>query len=279
MGFRLITWEEVMRRKLSGPDVGHKTWWALVKELQGLLHQDSVSPLTRPDGSTATSSDDKAALLANPGKTCLEVDSCGSCPQEKISRSDPRHYRQTSLLSAMGKVFDKLSAETLWRHLNQHSLLSPNQFGFRPGHPTSDLRLLLSHAWQDTFDEGLGTLVVALDIAGAFDRVWCSGLLAKLRAKGIAGSLLRLLEDYLQRRTLQEAFNGRISKPARIRASVSRGSMLGPVLWNVYIDDLLHQLSAVEKYASFSYCRQDSQRAVAAVNKQLKAEGDWRKVW
>ena len=57
--------EQVMRRKLSCPGVGHKTWWALVKERQGLLHLDSVPPLTRPDRSTATSSEDKAALLAN----------------------------------------------------------------------------------------------------------------------------------------------------------------------------------------------------------------------
>ena len=57
-----------------------------------------------------------------------------------------------------------------------------------------------------------------------------------------------------------------------------------PVLWNVYIDDLFHQLSAVNAYAydctfSLSYCLQDSQRAVAAINKQLKAVEEWGKVW
>ena len=357
-------WEEVMRRKLSGPGVGHKTWWALVKERQGLLHQDSVPPLTRADGSTATSSEDKAALLATafaekmqvrdpsrpppvlPRETdhtitsvlvtaaevekvlrdidvgkatgpdnisprvlkncarelsgplatifaaCLEQNKWPAAWKEahvvpvhkKESKTDPRHYRPISLLSTMGKVFEKLIAETLWRHLNQHSLVSPHQFGFRPGRSTSDLLLLLSQEWQDTLDEGLDTLVVALDIAGAFDRVWHSGLLAKLRAKGVAGSLLRLLEDYLQGRTLRVALNGRISKPARIRASVPQGSVLGPVLWNVYIDDLLRQLPAVKAYAddctfSLSYCRQDSQRAVAAVNKQLKAAEEWGKAW
>ena len=121
---------------------------------------------------------------------------------------------------------------------------------------------------------------MTLDIAGAFDRVWHFGLLVKLRAMGVAESLLRLLEDYLQGRTL----NGRNSKPAIIRASVPQGSVLGPVLWNVYIDDLLRQLPAVKAYAddctfSLSYCRQDSQRAVAAVNKLLKAAEEWRKVW
>ena len=357
-------WEEVMKRKLSGPGVGNKTWWALVKERQGILHQDSVPPLTRPDGSTATSSEDKAALLAkifaekmqvgdpnrpppvlpreadhtitsvlvtaeqvekvlrdvDVGKAtgpdnisprilkncarelsgplatifaaCLEHKKWPAAWKEahvvpvhkKESRSDPRHYRPISLLSAVGKVFEKMIGETIWRHLNQHNLLSPHQFGFRPGRSTSDLLLLLSQKWQDTLDEGLGTLVVALDIAGAFDRVWHPGLLAKLRAKGVDGSLLMLLEDYLQGRTLRVVLNGRTSKPARIRASVPQGSVLGPVLWNVYIDDLLRQIPAVEAYAddctiSLSYCRQDSQRAVAAVNKQLKAAEEWGRVW
>ena len=323
-----------------------------------------MPPLTRPDGSTATSSEDKAALLAKifaekmqvgdpnrpppvlPRETdhtitsvlvtaaqvenvlrdvdvgkatgpdnisprvlkncarelsgplatiftaCLEHKKWPAAWKEthvvpvhkKESRSGPRHCRSISLLSAVGKVFEKMVAETMWRHLNQQNLLSPHQFGFRPGRSTSDLLLLLSQEWQDTLDEGLDTLVVALDIAGAFDRVWHTGLLAKLRAKGVDGSLLMLLEDYLQGRTLRVVLNGRTSQPARIGASVPQCSVLEPVLWNVYIDDLLRQIPAVKAYAdgctiSLSYCRQDRQRAVAAVNKQLKAAEEWGKVW
>ena len=86
---------------------------------------------------------------------------------KKESRTDLQHYRPISLLSAVGKVFKEMVAETMWKHLNQHNLFSPHKFGLRPGHSTSDL--LLSQEWQDTLDEGLDTLVVVLDSAGAFD--------------------------------------------------------------------------------------------------------------
>lgn len=124
---------------------------------------------------------------------------------------------------------------------------------------------------QDSLDESVDTLVMALDIADAFDQVWHSALLTKLRAKGIAGSLLTLLQDYLQGRSLRVAVNGRTSSPAPIRDSVPQDSILVPVLWNIYIDDLLRQFPIIKAYTddctiAVLYCRRDNRHAVAAVD-------------
>ena len=357
-------WENDQRRKLTGPGVGSKTWWTLVKEKQGTSHQEAIPPLTKSDGTSATSSREKAMLLADLFSTKMTIEDPGrpppqliqecdqtvtsmevrreqveqllrgvdvrkatgpdnvspqvlrhcasvlaeplttvfsSCLRENIwpllwkearvvpvhkrnSRSDPKNYRPISLLSVVGKVFERIVAEVICSHLDDNHLLSDQQFGFRPGRSTSDLLLLLSRDWQDALDDSLDTIVVALDIAGAFDRVWHAGLLEKLRAKGIQGDLLLLLGDYLQGRTLQVVINGQASIALPVEASVPQGSVLGPVLWNLYVDDLLQQLPAISAYADDctlyrSYHRQDSQRVVAEINQQLSLIQEWGVRW
>ena len=357
-------WEEDLRRKLRGPGVGNKTWWSLVKDKQGTSRQDSIPPLTKKDGTVATSSKEKAQLLASLFADKMKVDAPRQPPphlqqqceetvtkvvvrqeqvklllrgldvqkatgpddisprvlkkcadelsgplttvftaclgentwpsvwkearvvpvHKKSSRSDPKNYRPISLLSVVGKVFERVVATVICHHLSENYLLSSQQFGFRPGRSTSDMLMLLTKNWQDALDEGHATVVVALDIAGAFDRVWHGGLMEKLRAKGIQGDLLLLLGDYLQGRTLHVAINGQESDSMPVEASVPQGSVLGPILWNVYVDDLLHQLPAVTAYAddctlSCTYPQQDSGRAVDDVNNQLRTIQEWGTRW
>lgn len=91
---------------------------------------------------------------------------------KKNSKSKLVNHRPVSLLSAVGEVSEGVVAEVICRHLNDKSLLSNQQLGFRS---TSDLQLLLSRDWQDALNDGLETLVIALDIADASDRVWNAG--------------------------------------------------------------------------------------------------------
>ena len=85
----------------------------------------------------------------------------------------------------VGKVFERGVAEVVCGHLKDNLLLSDQQFGFRPGRSTSEQLMLLTRHWQDSLNEGRETAMIALDIAGAFDKVWHRGLLEKLHAKDI----------------------------------------------------------------------------------------------
>ena len=106
----------------------------------------------------------------------------------------------------------------------------------------------------------------------------------KLRAKGIQGDLLLLLENYQQGSILQIIVNAQVSEFQPVEASVLQGSVLGPVLWNIYVDDLLRQLPAVLAYAddctfSCTYPRQDSERADDEINQQLRVIQEWGTRW
>lgn len=88
---------------------------------------------------------------------------------KRNSRANLRNYIPISLLSMVGKVFDRIVAEVITRHPDDNNLLSSHQIGFRPGRSTSDLLLRLTRSWQDVLDERLDTIVIALDIAEALN--------------------------------------------------------------------------------------------------------------
>ena len=103
---------------------------------------------------------------------------------KKDSRSVPSNCRPISLLSVVEKVLEGIIASNLTRHLESQQLLNARQFGFRKGRSFADLNLLLASEWSDALDQGRPTAVLALDIAGAFGRVWHDALIEQLRAVG-----------------------------------------------------------------------------------------------
>ena len=91
-----------------------------------------------------------------------------------------------------------------------------------------DLLLHLSKTWNNALDSGQPTLVIALDIAGAFDCVWHEALLSKLKAIGVGGDLLSMLANYLTGRSLKVVVNGHSSTSYPVEASVPQGSVIDP---------------------------------------------------
>ena len=195
------------------------------------------------------------------------------------------NYRPISLLPILGKIFEKLLFDKVYSHLCENGLLTQNQSGFRPGDSTINQLLSITHKIYRAFEEILSkeTRSVFLDLSKAFDRVWHEGLLYKLECNGITGNLLTLIEDYLANRKQCVVLNGKSSPWATISTGVPQGSVLGPLFFLVYINDLVDNINCEIKIfaddTSLFSRVDDPKRSAFELNEDLETVKLWAWQW
>ena len=157
---------------------------------------------------------------------------------KKGSKADPGNYRGVSLTSVVGKMMERMVKNGINDYVERNAFMSKTQHGFRNGRSTQTNLIEFLNQTTKWGDEGYCYDVVYLDFSKAFDVVCHKRLMVKLRAIGIGGKLIKWLEDWIANRRQRVEIEGEFSEWVMVLSSVLQGSVLGGILFNIFIDDI-----------------------------------------
>ena len=203
-----------------------------------------------------------------------------------FKKNDPKkveNYRPISLLCCISKLFEKCIYKYLHNYIVDHNILSSHQSGFRKGDSTLNQLLFITNEFSKALDEGREIRVVFFDISKAFDRVWHKGLLSKLKSIGIKGNLYNWICSYLSSRKQKVIIKGGESNLLEINAGVPQGSILGPLFFLIFINDIVLEIGcSIKLFAddtSIYVVIENPNQAAETLNINLQKVHKWSKDW
>ena len=202
---------------------------------------------------------------------------------KKNDKQNKNNYRPISLLSNLAKVLERHVFMALYKYCIDHNLLTWRNSGYKYMDSTINQLVHICHRIYEALENGQDVCFVSLDASAAFDRVWHKGLLFKLKQIGISGILLKWIESYLTNRRQRVVIGGKKSDWSYISAGVPQGSILGPLLFLIYINDIIVDIDSEILLFADDTCLlepvADPRTSIAKLNSDLNKLSTWAKQW
>ena len=201
---------------------------------------------------------------------------------KKGDRSQPSNYRPISLTSICCKLIEHIIHSSVITHLENHSILTDFQHGFRKRRSTETQLILTVQDLVSNLNAGEQTDVILLDFSKAFDKVPHNRLLLKLQHYGVRGNILAWIRDFLSDRTQEVVLDGTTSTRCSVTSGVPQGTVLGPLLFLVYINDMPSCVQSPARLFAddcLVYKKIRSQDDCIALQEDLQKLQEWEERW
>ena len=192
---------------------------------------------------------------------------------KKCSKTDLKNYRPISLLPLLYKNFEKVVHIQTEQFLKTNNILYKNQSGFRPMHSTESCLTHLSDKILEGCDSGCHTGMILIDLQKAFDTINHEIILKKLNLMNFSAETISWFKSYLSNRTFQVNVESALSDPADLKCGVPQGSILGPLLFLIYINDLPQAVNDcdIRLYADDT-CISYKHKAIKTIEEKLNTD-------